>query len=104
MRKDLVRLRLEMHRQQLHYHSQPLRHPLEQLTHLFDSGRNALNVGKTPLLIGGGVLLALFGHRLGKLGLLARVGLTLYPMIQAQRKSRQLALEQARQGRPDADG
>jgi len=31
MRKDLVRLRMEMNRQQVLYHSQPLVHPIQRI-------------------------------------------------------------------------
>ena len=78
MRKELVRLRMEMHRQQLRYHAQPLTHPLEQLRQMRQD--ESANV-KTPLMVGAGVLLTLFGGRLGTFGRLARAGLMLYPLV-----------------------
>ena len=78
MRKELVRLRMEMHRQQLLYHVQPLTHPLQQLRQL-RQGEPA-NV-KTPLMVAAGVLLTLFGGRLGTFGKLARGALVLYPLV-----------------------
>lgn len=91
MRKDLVRLRMEMHRQQLLYHIQPLSNPLEQAKSMF-AGRHARadhGAGKKPLMVAATVILALFGRRLGKVGTLARVAITLYPLIKGQQKLRQ---------------
>jgi hypothetical protein len=88
MRKDLVRLRMEMHRQQLLYHSQPLRNPMGQIGHLFTVSRNARSNSKTPVMVAATTLLALFGKRLGKLGKLARVALVIYPVIKAAQAAR----------------
>ncbi|MCQ4270893.1 hypothetical protein NA655_07665 [Pseudomonas kuykendallii] len=82
MRKDLVRLRMEMHRQQLLYHSQPLSHPLQQAKQ-FMSARSSASTNKTPLVIGAGIVLTLFGKRLGMLGKIARLGLAVYPLVKA---------------------
>lgn len=98
MRKELVRLRMEMHRQQVHYHSEPLRHPLQQARQLFSSRRQS-NTGKTPLALGGALLLTLFGHRLGRFGRLARFALAVYPLVDAQLKLRREARAQAGKGR-----
>lgn len=86
MRKDLVRLRMEMHRQQLLYHSQPLTHPLQQVKGMMANRGSAggHHSGK-PLMIAATVVFALFGKRLGKLGQLARIGLTLYPIVRKLR-------------------
>lgn len=81
MRKDLVRLRMEMHRQQLKYHAQPLVHPLRQLKELVSSEGAARTSRKTPFALGATLFLALFGKRLGVVGKLARVGLAAYPII-----------------------
>lgn len=78
MRKELVRLRMEMHRQQLHYHSQPLTHPLQQLRQMRHG--DPANM-KTPLMVVAGVLLTVFGGRLGTFGRLARGALMLYPLV-----------------------
>ena len=78
MRKELVRLRMEMHRQQLRYHAQPISHPLEQFRQMREG--QASNV-KTPLLMAAGLLLTLFGHRLGAFGKLAKGALVLYPLV-----------------------
>lgn len=86
MRKELVRLRLEMHRQQLRYHAQPLIHPLEQLKGLWSRPGSSLG-GKTPLAMGGALVLMLFGRRLGMLGRLARIGLAVYPLVRAWQAS-----------------
>ncbi|MCQ4324536.1 hypothetical protein CXK94_06965 [Stutzerimonas stutzeri] len=91
LRKDLVRLRMEMHRQQLLYHAQPLSHPLQQvkgmmMTRIASAEHSA---GKGPLVIAATVVLALFGRRLGKVGTLARFALTLYPLFKGQQKLRQ---------------
>lgn len=87
MRKDLVRLRMEMHRQQVLYHSQPLAHPLQQvksmITHRASGGGH--HSSKRPLMLAATVVLALFGKRLGKLGKLARLGLTFYPIVRKLR-------------------
>lgn len=87
MRKDLVRLRMEMHRQQLLYHSQPLSHPFQQVRGMISSrGASSLtHVSKRPLMIAATVALALFGKRLGMLGKLARLGITLYPLVRKLR-------------------
>jgi hypothetical protein len=82
MRKDLVRLRMEMHRQQLLYHAQPLSHPLQQAKH-FIAARGSASANKTPLVIGAGIVLTLFGKRLGILGRIARLGLAVYPLVKA---------------------
>lgn len=91
MRKDLVRLRMEMHRQQLLYHAQPLSHPLQQVKNFVANRRPGgdPSSGKGPLVIATTVVLALFGRRLGKVGKLARVALTLYPLIKGQQKLRE---------------
>lgn len=83
MRKDLIRLRMEMHRQQLLYHSQPLSQPLHHLQSMIahrstpsERGRN-----RHPLLIAAMTGLALFGRRLGVVGKVARFGLAMYPIL-----------------------
>jgi len=88
MRKDLVRLRMEMQRQQLHYHSRPLLHPLQQLGQMlsFGSGNRTLAASKTPLAIGGVLLLTFLADRLGTFGKLARFGLVLYPIVHSRMK------------------
>lgn len=86
MRKDLVRLRMEMHRQQLLYHSQPLTHPLQQVKGMIASrSTGAHRSGKHPLMLATTIVLALFGKRLGRLGQFARIGLTLYPIVRKLR-------------------
>ncbi|WP_019342717.1 hypothetical protein [Stutzerimonas stutzeri] len=87
MRKDLVRLRMEMHRQQVLYHSQPLAHPFQRIKGMVasrDSGSEHHN-GRGPLIIAATLGLTLFGRRLGKIGKLARVGVMLYPLIRRLR-------------------
>ena len=86
MRKELVRLRMEMHRQQLRYHAQPISHPLDQFRRLREG--QASNV-KTPLLMAAGVLLTLFGHRLGTFGKLAKGALVVYPLIKGAQAMQQ---------------
>ncbi len=88
MRKELVRLRMEMHRQQMHYHAQPLTHPLNQIKSMWNRPSGRLG-GKTPLAMGGALLLTLFGKRLGVVGRLARIGLAVYPLVSAWRKSQE---------------
>jgi hypothetical protein len=44
--------------------------------------------GKGPMMIAATVVLALFGRKMGKMGKLARVALTLYPLIKGQQKLR----------------
>ena len=87
MRKELVRLRMEMHRQQLLYHSQPLTHPLQQVKGMIASRASGggHHFSKRPLMIAATVALALFGKRLGRLGRFARLGLTLYPIVRKLR-------------------
>ena len=87
MRKDLIRLRMEMHRQQILYHRQPLTHPLQRIKHIM-SNRGASKGGDTkgPLMLAVTATLALFGPRLGKVGKLARLGLTFYPLIRKLRQ------------------
>ena len=91
MRKDLVRLRMEMHRQQMLYHAQPLSHPLRQIKGFVTSRRSSTesSSGKGPLMIAATIALALFGRRMGRLGKLARVALTVYPLIKGQQKLRE---------------
>ena len=91
MRKDLVRLRMEMHRQQMLYHAQPLSHPLHQIKNFVTSRRSSSEAssGKGPLMVAATVVLALFGRRMGKVGKLARVALTLYPLIKGQQTLRE---------------
>jgi hypothetical protein len=89
MRKDLIRLRMEMNRQQLHYHAQPLLHPMEQIKSMLRPGPNSPGLTqKTPLMIGSALLLTLFGKRLGVVGKLARAGLTLYPLVRSLQRVR----------------
>jgi len=91
MRKDLVRLRMEMHRQQMLYHAQPLSQPLQQMKSFVSSRRSSTEHGsaKGPMMIAATVVIALFGRRMGKVGKLARVALTLYPLIKGQQKLRE---------------
>lgn len=90
MRKDLVRLRMEMHRQQMLYHVQPLSHPLQHVRSFMTSHNPSSepSSGKGPMMVAATVVLALFGRRMGKIGKLARVALTLYPLIKGQQKLR----------------
>lgn len=87
MRKDLVRLRMEMNRQQLLYHSQPLAHPFQRIKQMV-ANRGAASehaVQRGPVVVATTMALALFGRRLGKVGKLARLGLLLYPIIRKMR-------------------
>jgi hypothetical protein len=87
MRKDLVRLRMEMNRQQVLYHSQPLAHPFQRIKGMV-GGRGTSSdhhAGKGPLMLAATVGLTLFGRRLGKVGKLARVGMMLYPLVRRLR-------------------
>lgn len=83
MRKDLVRLRMEMNRQQVLYHSQPLTHPFQRIRQMVANRGTASehSAQKGPVVIATTMALALFGRRLGKVGKLARLGLLLYPII-----------------------
>ncbi len=85
MRKELVRLRMEMNRQQLRYHAQPLTHPLQQLRQMRRG--NTTNV-KTPLMMAAGVFLTLFGGRLGTFGKLARGAMVIYPLVKGLQQNR----------------
>lgn len=82
-RKDLIRLRMEMHRQQILYHSQPLSRPVHHVGTLLANRKShtAQGDGKGPLLLGATFLLALLGPRLGKAGKMARLAITLYPLV-----------------------
>ncbi|ACO78109.1 hypothetical protein AvCA_18970 [Azotobacter vinelandii CA] len=82
MRKELVRLRMEMQRQQLDYHAEPLRHPLRQFGNLFAPDR-ARPGRSTPLAVGAALLLTLFGKRLGRLRTMALFALEVYPLVSA---------------------
>ncbi|WP_349616597.1 hypothetical protein [Azotobacter salinestris] len=82
MRKELVRLRMEMQRQQLDYHAEPLRHPLRQFGNLFAPSRARPGKG-TPLAVGAALLLTLFGKRLGRFRKLALFALEVYPLVSA---------------------
>lgn len=88
MRKDLVRLRMEMHRQQLLYHGQPLAHPIQRIKGMVANrgSRSEQPVGKGPLMIAATLALTLFGRRLGKVGKLARLGIMLYPVVRKVRQ------------------
>jgi len=89
MRKDLIRLRMEMNRQQVLYHSQPLVHPFQRVRSMIPGGGETSGhsgPGKGPLLIAATVALALFGRRLGKFGKVARLGITLYPLVRRLRR------------------
>lgn len=87
MRKDLIRLRMEMHRQQILYHSQPLAHPVQRIRSLVSKrGNDQQHSGKGPLVLAATALLALFGPRLGKVGKIARLGLTFYPLVRKLRQ------------------
>ncbi len=83
MRKDLVRLRMEMHRQQLLYNAQPLSHPLQLVRNMVSrrSASSGSSSGKTPLMIATTIGLSLFGRRLGRFGRLAKLALAIYPLV-----------------------
>jgi hypothetical protein len=87
MRKDLVRLRMEMNRQQLLYHSQPLAHPFRRIKSMVANRgvSSEHHVRKGPLMVATTLALALFGRRLGKVGKLARLGILLYPVVRKLR-------------------
>lgn len=89
-RKDLIRLRMEMHRQQILYHAQPLSRPVHHIGSLLvnrksSSGQGDSN-GKGPLMVGATLILALLGPRLGKAGKMARLAITLYPLVHKLRR------------------
>lgn len=93
MRKDLVRLRMELNRQQLRYHAQPVTNPLQHLKQWATSGQasghsSSRSGAKTPVMIAAGLLLTLFGKRLGTFGRLARTGLALYPIVRSLQSSK----------------
>jgi hypothetical protein len=48
---------------------------------------------KTPLMVAAGVLLTLFGGRLGTFGKLARVGLMLYPVVRGVQAAQRPSVE-----------
>lgn len=85
MRKDLVRLRMEMHRQQLLYNAQPLSHPFQLVRNMASrrsaSSSSGSGSGKTPLMIAATIGLSLFGRRLGRVGRLAKLALAVYPLV-----------------------
>ncbi|WP_421681786.1 hypothetical protein HKW98_11630 [Stutzerimonas urumqiensis] len=86
MRKDLVRLRMEMHRQQLLYNAQPLSNPVHQFKGMLAHRAAASASNKRPLMLATTVVLALFGKRLGKVGRLARIALAVYPLIKGKQR------------------
>lgn len=87
MRKDLIRLRMEMHRQQILYHGQPLAHPVQRIKSIMSNrGTASGGASKGPLMLAVTAALALFGPRLGKVGKLARLGITFYPLIRKLRQ------------------
>lgn len=93
MRKDLVRLRMELNRQQLRYHAQPVTNPLQHLKQWATSGKassqsSSSSGAKTPVMIAAGLFLTLFGKRLGTFGRLARTGLALYPIVRSLQASK----------------
>ena len=88
MRKDLIRLRMEMNRQQVLYHSQPLVHPFQRIRGMVANRARSttdLHGGKGPLMVAASLGLTLFGRRLGRVGKLARVGMLLYPILRRLR-------------------
>lgn len=86
MRKDLIRLRMEMNRQQLLYHSQPLTHPFQRIKGMVSHRTSTEHhLSKGPIMIAATLALTLFGRRLGKVGKLARLGITLYPLLRRLR-------------------
>jgi len=85
MRKELIRLRMEMNRQQILYHSQPLAHPLQRIKGMVANRSTASDAPKAPLMVAASLALTLFGRRLGKFGKLARLGLLLYPVVRKLR-------------------
>ncbi|MBC8648301.1 hypothetical protein GYM54_00910 [Pseudomonas sp. MTM4] len=87
MRKDLIRLRMEMNRQQILYHSQPLAHPFQRIKGMVANRATGADqhIPKAPLMVAATLAMTLFGRRLGKVGKLARLGLLLYPVIRKLR-------------------
>jgi hypothetical protein len=88
MRKDLIRLRMEMNRQQILYHSQPLARPIQRFKGMVASRGTSSehHISKGPVMIATTLALAMFGRRLGKVGKLARLGITLYPLLRRLRR------------------
>lgn len=93
MRKDLIRLRMEMHRQQLRYHAQPLANPVRQIKEMLSPDGSVRSARKTPLALGATLFLAVFGKRLGVVGRLARVGLAVYPIVRGIQAATKAAKE-----------
>lgn len=81
LRKEMLKLKLEVQRQELLYNSQPIRRPLATLSQF---GRSKLTQPRTLATLSAAVLLlGAVAPRLGKIGRWLRVGISLYPIYQA---------------------
>ena len=88
MRKALIRLRMEMHRQEIRHESQHLLHPLQRVRGMTQNLQDGLGIKHAPLwgiaaVIGLGFLTGkgAKGGGIGSLTRLARLGVTLGPLI-----------------------
>ncbi|KAB0496957.1 MULTISPECIES: hypothetical protein [Pseudomonas] len=87
MRKALIRLRMEMHRQEIRHESQHLLHPLQRVRGMTQNLQDGLGIKHAPLwgiaaVIGLGFLTGKGAKGgIGSLTRLARLGVTLGPLI-----------------------
>jgi hypothetical protein len=89
LRKQLVRLRMEMHRHELRHETQELLQPLRKMRGTATSWQSSLSSGHAPLWgMAGVTLLGFFGGKSKKLSRWLKIGLSLYPLVAVALKNR----------------
>ncbi len=89
LRKQLVRLRMEMHRHELRHETQQLLHPLRKMRGTASSWQSSLSTSRAPLWGMAGIsLLGFFGGKSKKLSRWLKIGLGLYPLVAVALKNR----------------
>jgi len=89
LRKQLVRLRMEMHRHELRHETQQLLEPLHKMRGSARSWQSSLTSSHAPLWgMAGVTLLSFFGGKSKRLGRWLKIGISLYPLVAATLKNR----------------
>lgn len=89
LRKQLVRLRMEMHRHELRHETQQLLHPLRKMRGTASNWQSTLSTTRAPLWgMAGATLLGMFGGKTKKLSGWLKIALAVYPLVTVALKSR----------------
>lgn len=89
LRKQLVRLRMEMHRHELRHETQQLLEPLHKMRGSARSWQSSLASNHAPLWgMAGVTLLSFFGGKSKRLARWLKIGVSLYPLVAVALKNR----------------